>query len=1047
MTGKQIAEIRHGVALLVFLSLASVSAEDWPTYMHDYSRSGVTAEKLKLPLRQLWVYRAPAAPKTAWPMPQEGWNESPKLAFDEALYTVCVGDTVYFGSSVDNQVYALDAASGRVRWSFFTGGPVRLAPTVVAGRVYVGSDDGYVYCLNASDGKVLWKQRGKDKEQRVLGRGRMMSLWPIRTGVVVDKGIAYFGAGVFRHGGLTMAAVKAADGTTVWRNDKPSYRRNFSPQGYLLVSTSIVFAPGGRTTPLGFDRSSGQPVVEMQRKGQTKGGPTGVDGLLADGALFVGTQNDLYGLDENTGKVRSKWKDCRQIIITPTTYYLYKGMGPASYGRVKPGRVTEIYALRREKLAKHGRRDGGSKKMKEHLAWRFRRNGLEKMIMAGPAIIAGGNGFVAILDSSTGNKKWETKVDGRALGLTVANGRLLVSTDTGAIYAFGRGVTTRSSQAKSNYLAASRSSVPIARSIIKGSGWKRGFALVVGRHSARMAYALAMQSEMTVHCLEPDAAAAAQARKALSLAGVYGTRVVVDEGDMKTLPYPPYFANVVLIDTAATVPADEALRVLRPYGGMLLAGPLSAGGKMPSSADVTTWKAAGKVTAVRLQSGAKMVKLVRGPLPGAGRWTHQYADAGNTGSSKDERIKGGMDILWLGDPGPDEVPDRHLKGLAPLSLNGLVYYLGFKFKEKRDYVGCFDAYNGTKYWSRDIEDAYRVGASGESGALACTADSVFVAGGKKCYRLNGKTGAIAATYKLPSACSSASKWAYVATSDGVLFGSAATTNKLSDAVFGVDIRTGRHLWLHKGGTIRNNTISVSDGRIMFAELRGKTKSMKDWKKEAEKAKRKGSPAPPKPSQVRTVVALDAKSGKKVWERDVDLANCGGWGGQLMALAKDGVLAFGAASNPYGGKKAPNRRIVALSVKDGTELWQKTVGNTSRMLVIGDMLVAQPWAYNLRTGEQIMHEDRRGRKRPWKMSRPSACGAIAASSQVMFYRAGYTCWFDAETLRKGAFLGPRPGCWINTIPASGVVIELEASSGCNCYYPVQCSVVYVPRNLR
>ena len=42
-----------------------------------------------------------------------------------------------------------------------------------------------------------------------------------------------------------------------------------------------------------------------------------------------------------------------------------------------------------------------------------------------------------------------------------------------------------------------------------------------------------------------------------------------------------------------------------------------------------------------------------------------------------------------------------------------------------------------------------------------------------------------------------------------------------------------------------------------------------------------------------------------------------------------------------------------------------------------------------------------------------------------------------------FGGIRPGCWINIIPAGGMVLIPEASSGCTCGYPMQTSVGYVP----
>lgn len=57
-----------------------------------------------------------------------------------------VNGTVYVGS-VDNRVYALDAATGRQHWAFKTGDWVGSSPAVVDGTVYVGSSDGKLYAL------------------------------------------------------------------------------------------------------------------------------------------------------------------------------------------------------------------------------------------------------------------------------------------------------------------------------------------------------------------------------------------------------------------------------------------------------------------------------------------------------------------------------------------------------------------------------------------------------------------------------------------------------------------------------------------------------------------------------------------------------------------------------------------------------------------------------------------------------------------------------------------------------------------------------------
>ncbi|MBI4020752.1 MAG: PQQ-binding-like beta-propeller repeat protein [Candidatus Aenigmarchaeota archaeon] len=60
-----------------------------------------------------------------------------------------------FLGSWDHQVYCLDASTGRVAWSYKTGGPTTI-PTVRDGKVYVGSWDDRLYCLDEKTGKALW---------------------------------------------------------------------------------------------------------------------------------------------------------------------------------------------------------------------------------------------------------------------------------------------------------------------------------------------------------------------------------------------------------------------------------------------------------------------------------------------------------------------------------------------------------------------------------------------------------------------------------------------------------------------------------------------------------------------------------------------------------------------------------------------------------------------------------------------------------------------------------------------------------------------------
>ncbi len=100
---------------------AACSAADWPTYRSDAARSGYTPEALPEGLSLAWSYRAAAGPSAAWP-------GSDRLTFDRAYQPVIAGAMLYFGSSADGKVYALDVATGAERWTHYTDGPIRFAP-------------------------------------------------------------------------------------------------------------------------------------------------------------------------------------------------------------------------------------------------------------------------------------------------------------------------------------------------------------------------------------------------------------------------------------------------------------------------------------------------------------------------------------------------------------------------------------------------------------------------------------------------------------------------------------------------------------------------------------------------------------------------------------------------------------------------------------------------------------------------------------------------------------------------------------------------------
>jgi eukaryotic-like serine/threonine-protein kinase len=92
---------------------------------------------------------------------------------------------VYFGSG-DGNVYALDAASGNLKWKFQTGDVVHSSPAIADGMLYIGSWDGYLYALNASTGEKKWSFRTGDDPDVHNHVG-------IQSSPMVADGTVYFG--------------------------------------------------------------------------------------------------------------------------------------------------------------------------------------------------------------------------------------------------------------------------------------------------------------------------------------------------------------------------------------------------------------------------------------------------------------------------------------------------------------------------------------------------------------------------------------------------------------------------------------------------------------------------------------------------------------------------------------------------------------------------------------------------------------------------------------------------------------------------------------
>lgn len=395
----------------VVLSQPGLLAAEWPTYRHDHSRSGTTPEQLDATaLRTAWTWQSPTPPQPAWAGPAK-WDAYAGIRglrsmrnYDPVFHPIIAAGCVYFGSSADDSIRCLEAGTGEVRWTFTTDGPIRIAPAYSEGRLYFGSDDGAAYCLDAQTGKQVWKFAPVEPGRLIVHNGRFIPLWPIRTGVVVTDGTAYFAAGMLPWDSAYLCAVDAATGQPTGEGRFVREVQNTTFEGPLLVTSTRLIAPQGRVAPLLFDRQTGEPV------GQLSGGG-GIFALVTeDGELFHGPGNKtgwLTASDPNSANPTNRLAGTTAMVAGEDTLYLLSD--------------RELRAVQREDRSPE---------------WIQPNEHSLELIRAGDTLFAGGVGSVVAVSTQTGERLANLPVFGKAYGLAVSDGALVVSTDEGQITCF-----------------------------------------------------------------------------------------------------------------------------------------------------------------------------------------------------------------------------------------------------------------------------------------------------------------------------------------------------------------------------------------------------------------------------------------------------------------------------------------------------------------------------------------------------------------------------------------------------------------------------------
>jgi outer membrane protein assembly factor BamB len=186
-------------------------------------------------------------------------------------------------------VSAMSEDNGGILWQVRPGGPLRGAPTVASGAVYVISQDNQIYSLKEEDGSSNWSQPASLEIAGIFGA----------ASPAVGQGTVVAG---FSSGELN--AYRYENGRQVWQDQlqRTSIRTSVSSLTDIdadpVIDNGQVFAIGAGGRMVGLDINSGQRLWEMNISGIS------TPWVAGDWVFVVTSEDKLLCIYRQNGHIR-----------------------------------------------------------------------------------------------------------------------------------------------------------------------------------------------------------------------------------------------------------------------------------------------------------------------------------------------------------------------------------------------------------------------------------------------------------------------------------------------------------------------------------------------------------------------------------------------------------------------------------------------------------------------------------------------------------------------------------------------------------------------
>ena len=337
------------------------------------------------------------------------WNLEVGRENDRSSPTVVNG--MVFVGSWDENLYAVDAKTGREQWVFETNDIIQSTPTVVDGTVFFGNNDGNVYAVDAETGQQQWV---------------FETNWRVTSSPIVVNKTIFFGSQ-----DDNLYAIDAETGNQRW-----IFGTGGAVESSPTVRGETVFVGSNDSNLYAVNNKTGQQQWVFETGDSIRSSPT-----VSNGLVFVGSDDtNLYAVDAATGE--QEW--AFQTADSPNNNADLKSSPTVANGTVFIGSEKSIPEIA------GGAQEAGSLLYAIDVEtgaekWRFKTG---DRVTSSPTVVSK-SVFVGCVDANlyainakTGEKEWVFETDGYIYSSPiVVDGAVFFGSADGNLYAVDAGVS------------------------------------------------------------------------------------------------------------------------------------------------------------------------------------------------------------------------------------------------------------------------------------------------------------------------------------------------------------------------------------------------------------------------------------------------------------------------------------------------------------------------------------------------------------------------------------------------------------------------------